>query len=258
MVHPPILEFDTDRTAIIEPSAWHHPIDELPERAVLTWMPDAFAAVVDSYGREERYRFVAESCSSPVHELDIGPTPVLVALAPVGAPAAAALLESLIAIGVRATISIGSSGGLTRDLAPGTVVVPPAAIRDEGVSYHYAAPARLAKPDPGFQAALAQSFAGRQPTPSTGLVWTTDALFRETSARVESRIGEGAVAVDMEVAALAAVATYREIRYGTAVYLADTLHSDEWDPSGLVNRDTPFRTDLVETVAKCLAAIDLD
>ena len=39
-------------------------------------------------------------------------------------------------------IACGSSGVLDDSLARGTVVVPNAAVRDEGTSYHYAAPSR--------------------------------------------------------------------------------------------------------------------
>ena len=86
-----------------------------------------------------------------------------------------------------------------------------------------------------------------------GVVWTTDAFYRETRGKVERRISEGAIAVDMEVAALATVAAFRGIDYGAAVYMADTLHSDQWDPTELVSRNTDYRQALLTAAADSVA-----
>ena len=56
----------------------------------------------------------------------------------VGAPAAALILEDLIAWGVRKVISIGTAGSLTSELDIGELVLCSGAIRDEGVSHHCA------------------------------------------------------------------------------------------------------------------------
>ena len=90
---------------------------------------------------------------------------------------------------------------------------------------------------------------------ASGVAWTTDAFFRETSAKVAQRVDQGAIAVDMEVAALAAIASFRGVRLGHALYLADTLHSDQWDPTELVDRDTSFRYELLMTAARACARI---
>lgn len=251
---PPILEFDPSPTAIIEPQAWHSRIDDLPHRAVITWMSDAFDQLTSNWPTVERQRFVAETINNPICQVTVDGEPIIVARASVGAPAAAALFETMIAIGCSTFVAVGSSGGLVPELPPGTVVVPDAAIRDEGVSYHYAAPARLAHPDPAAQATLREHFVDAGHTPSNGNVWTTDAFFRETSGRVATRVAEGAVAVDMEAASLAAIASFRNVQLGHAVYLADTLHSDEWDPTELIERDTAFRYSLLMTaISACLA-----
>lgn len=251
---PPILEFDPSASAIIEPAAWHQPIDGLATRAVITWMSDAFERVISNWPAIERKRFVAETIDNPICEVTIDGEPIVIALASVGAPAAAALFETMIAIGCTKFVAIGSSGGLVSELPPGTVVVPNAAIRDEGVSYHYAPPARLAHPDPEIQAVLLQAFWDAGHTPVSAKVWTTDAFFRETSGKVAARVAEGAVAVDMEAASLATIASFRDVRLGHAIYLADTLHSDEWDPTELVERDADFRYNLLMTaVSACLS-----
>ena len=64
---------------------------------------------------------------------------------------------------------------------------------------------------------------------ATGLTWTTDGLFRETPAKVAARRAEGCLTVEMEAAALFAVAQYRGITIGQLLYAGDDLSGDEWD-----------------------------
>ena len=59
----------------------------------------------------------------------------------------------------------------------------------------------------------------------------------------------------MEAASLATIATFRNVRLGHALYLADTLHSDEWDPTELVDRDTNFRYQLLLTATQACATL---
>lgn len=218
-------------------------------------MGDAFARMEAENEVVERRRFRLESVETPIYELSVDGESVLVALASVGAPASATLFEALIGLGCTDIIAIGSSGGLVAELPPGTVVIPDAAIRDEGVSYHYAEAATFAHPDPGLQQQLRAGYEAAGNQVSSGIAWTTDAFFRETSAKVEQRIGQGAIAVDMEMASLATVAAFRSVRLGHALYLADTLHSDQWDPTELVDRDTNFRYQLLMTAAAVCATL---
>ena len=92
-------------------------------------------------------------------------------------------------------------------------------------------------------------------TVARGIAWTTDAFYRETAAKVAQRIAQGAIAVDMEMASLATIAAFRNVRLGHALYLADTLHNDEWDPTELVDRDTDFRYQLLLTATRACASL---
>lgn len=251
----PILDFDPSATAIIEPQALYPQIAGLPHRCVITWMGDAFAKFEASHELIERHRFTLETVVNPIYEFDVDGEKILVTMANVGAPAAAALFEALIAMGCTDFIGVGSSGGLTPDLPPGTVVVPDAAIRDEGVSYHYAEAALFAHPDPDMQTVVHDTFQAAGNQVARGVAWTTDAFYRETAAKVAQRIDQGAIAVDMEVASLAAIATFRNVRLGHALYLADTLHNDQWDPTELVDRDTNFRYQLLMTATRACATL---
>lgn len=250
MSTPPILEFDPDRSAIIEPTAWFRPIDGIAARAVISWMHDAVETLLAGYDAIERTTIVAESTRIPVREIVYDGVPVVVVEAAVGGAISAGILEALIGHGCEIFVAVGSSGGLTGAHPPGTVVVPEAAIRDEGVSYHYLAPAREVALDTDIQRTVSESIddAGLQVV--HGKVWTTDAIFRETAKRVRDRVAEGALAVDMECASLAAVARFRAVRLGHAVYVADTLHGETWDAEALVNPDGAFRARLLEAAVR--------
>ena len=59
---------------------------------------------------------------------------------------AGAFLEELIARGCRTFVACGGAGVLVPDVALGHVIVPTAAIRDEGTSYHYLPAGREVEP----------------------------------------------------------------------------------------------------------------
>jgi uridine phosphorylase len=118
---------------------------------------------------------------------------------------------------------------LLPELVLGHVVVPIAAVRDEGTSYHYLPPSRTVEADPAVVAALEGVLVAGGAPFSVGRTWTTDAPYRETPARVAARRSEGCLTVEMEAAALLAVAQWRGVRFGQIVYAADALHGDEWD-----------------------------
>lgn len=249
MADAPILEFDADPSAVIEPAAWFPPIDIAP-RAVITWMTDVYESVMAEHASIERHVFHAESAHHPIREIVFEGESVVVVNAGVGAPLASALLEVLVALGCTTFVAVGSAGGLVEDCPPGTVVVPSGSIRDEGVSYHYAPPAAVARHHERMQAAVAAACRTAGFEIRTGLTWTTDALFRETRSKVARRIAQGCVAVEMEAAALATVASFRGVRLGHAVYVADTLHGEEWDATHLVRPDSVFRRRFLEAALR--------
>ena len=89
----PILDFDPTVAAIIEPQALHPKIDGPPHRCVITWMGDAFAEFEKNQDIVERHRFALETIVNPIYEFDVDGEKILVTIANVGAPAAAALFD---------------------------------------------------------------------------------------------------------------------------------------------------------------------
>ena len=70
-----------------------------------------------------------------------------------------------------------------------------------------------------------------------GKVWTTDAPYRETRAKVLKRKEQGCVCVDMECSAMNAVAKFRNKDLFQFFYAADNLDSAKWDQRSLGNDD---------------------
>jgi uridine phosphorylase len=137
----------------------------------------------------------------------------------IGASAAAAQLEVLIALGVRAFLSLGTAGGLQTNQRIADVVAVTGAVRDEGVSYHYLPAETTVQPDSDLTAALRDRLAGAGVPVSEGTTWTTDAPFRETAEEIAHYRDAGVLTVEMEAAALFAVAHTRRVSLASAVVL---------------------------------------
>jgi uridine phosphorylase len=148
----------------------------------------------------------------------------------IGAPAAAAALEELAAMGTGAFVSVGTAGSLQRDLNIGDLVLCEAAIRDEGVSHHYLPPGKLATAQAGMTAALEAALRQAGVPFRTGSSWTIDTPYRETVAEARRYQAEGVLCVEMEAAALFAVAEVRGLQVSSAFSISDSLADLVWNP----------------------------
>ena len=122
----------------------------------------------------------------------------------VGAPFAVLVAEQLFASGCRLLVSVTSAGQITSVGPTPYFVLIDRALRDEGTSYHYLPPANFAEaPDTKLLACVEASMAS---VPGIllhrGATWTTDAPYRETEAAISRARSLGALAVEMEAAAL--------------------------------------------------------
>jgi len=148
----------------------------------------------------------------------------------VGSPAAAVMLEELIAFGVKRFVSVGTAGSLREDLEPGSLVLCDAAFRDEGTSYHYLPGGGPVFPSEVLTKKLRESLDSRGLSYRKGPTWTTDAIYRETAAEVLLHAGKGALVVEMEAAALFAVARFRSALIASCFSVSDTLAELAWRP----------------------------
>ncbi len=127
----------------------------------------------------------------------------------VGAPFAVLVAEQLFASGCKLLVSVTSAGQIVEAGPPPYFVLIDQALRDEGTSGHYLPPEEPAAADTALADA---AFAALQKAPvrvHRGLVWTTDAPYRETDAAIDAAYALGVLAVEMEAAALYAFAAAR-------------------------------------------------
>ena len=233
----PILEHDEDRAAILNPDPFRFNAGPpVPSIAVLCFFQDVLSDLVDSHELKELGRLRSEMGTHPVYRYEQGGKPVTVFHPGVGAPLAAAFLDELIAVGVTKFIVCGGCGSLNRSIDVGHPIVLTSAVRDEGVSYHYLAPSREVKPHPRAVDALQTVFTESGIEYHLGKTWTTDAIYRETAGKRKLRISEGCDVVEMEAAALFAVAQFREIILGQVVYAGDLVIPEGWDGRDWLSR----------------------
>ena len=231
----PILECDSSREAIIEPGKVVNPID-IAERCVICFYQDVIDDVVEERGATQVATLISVIGRHPIYEMDFKGNRLAFFHPSMGAPLVAGLLEEVIALGCSKFIACGSAGVLTRDIAVGHIVVPVSAIRDEGTSYHYLPPTREVQASPEAVSAIEQVLKRYSIPYILGKTWTTDAFYRETPSKVKLRCEEGCLTVEMEAAALFAVARFRQVLLGQILCGGDDVSGEEWDARRGVER----------------------
>ena len=147
----------------------------------------------------------------------------------VGAPFAVLIAEELFACGCRFLLSLTSAGQIkTAGPTPYFVVID-RALRDEGTSYHYAAPAEFAEADPRLVATAMMALKREGLRALVGPSWTTDAPFRETAEAIAAARAKGVLAVEMEAAALYTFAQTRAVSVLCLAHVTNTMGQAERD-----------------------------
>jgi len=246
----PILEFDPSPSAKIEPSKLTGKKD-VPRACVITFFGEAIRYKLEQGLLQETAAFRSEK---PIYEALISGQRVGLAPGYVGAPSAACQLEELIAMGFEKFIVCGGAGVLQKDIQVGHLVLPLAAVRDEGTSYHYIAPSREIECN-AYALSVIEEQLKRENLPYLkAKTWTTDGVYRETSGKVALRAAEGCVTVEMEAAAFFAVAQFRDVVLGQILYGGDDLSGDEWDSRQWHSRED-IRANLVDLALRIAAKL---
>ncbi len=227
----PILEFDPARRALIEPSEVYRKLD-VPEHCVLCFFKEVIEKVANEHAARIHATHHWEDGPHHLYEISYQGQRLAFMHPGVGAPMAAGILEDTIARGCSKFIVCGGAGVLTKGTGIGSLFVVTSAVRDEGASYHYLAPAREVTADGLAVAALEATLKARRLPYTTAKTWTTDAPYRETHDRIARRRDDGCLTVEMEAAAFMAVAEFRQVVLGQLLYGGDDLSGDRWDERG--------------------------
>lgn len=224
----PILEFDPERPTLIEP---HHTVTSvsLPELAVACFFKDVIDDIVLRDNLVPLTAQRSEMGQHPIYEITYRKRRIAIFHAGSGAPLSAGLLEGVIAHGAKVIIACGGAGVLDPAIPLGRIIVPTAAIRDEGTSYHYLPPGREVAANPLGLEILREVLESQGDPYLFGKTWTTDAIFRETRSKIQARRAEGAIVVEMETAALFAVGAFRNVLVAQLLYAGDNVGGESWD-----------------------------
>lgn len=244
----PVCEYDTSRDPIIKPGDFLE--KTLPQKCVITFFRRELERFVADNKLPVIGRLHSEVLDIPIYEYSTSKEKICITTPFSTAPGAAATIEELRAMGCNKFIICGGAGSIKKSEA-GEIIVPVAAIRDEGTSYHYIEPSREVK---CHKAAVDCVISGLEKLgiPYTvGKTWTTDAMYRETPEMIELRRNEGCITVEMETAAFFAVSEYYGIPLAQLLYAVDDVSGEKWDSR---NWDTNMdvRSNLIVTVIKLI------
>jgi uridine phosphorylase len=145
--------------------------------------------------------------------------PLTVQATGMGGPSAAIVCEELIALGARTLVRIGTCGALDMDIELGTLLAAESVLPADGTSAALGADAPL-EPDPELLARLVA--AGARPV----AVATSDLFYDPRETTAASLIARGAVAVEMEAAAILQVAALHEVAAACVLGVTDVTGSD--------------------------------
>jgi uridine phosphorylase len=203
---------------------------QIPERLMLVYQSNAFKYVKKFFGKNMNGKTMRwlYGKSRPFLIGNLNDTEIGAFRAWIGAPAAAIMLEELIACGAKKIFEVGMAGGLQSGLKPGDLIVVTEAIRDEGTSNHYFAPEVKLESSHKLRNLLIQELTKKRIKYSVGPVWTTDGVYRETKSKFLKFRNQGVLAVNMETSALFAVAKYRNVEIASAQVISDVLTAEGW------------------------------
>ncbi len=167
----------------------------------------------------------------------------------VGAPYAVMLLETLVAWGAQKIIFLGWCGAISHKVRIGDIIVPTGAVIDEGTSRHYHADeGDIARPSPDMVQKTKDHLKESKTAFHEGVIWSTDAIYRETREKVRRFQTEGVLAVEMELSALFTVGKFRNIEVGGLLIVSDELSTLKWQVGFKDERFRQSRVALLERI----------
>lgn len=145
-----------------------------------------------------------------------------------GASMTATVADELHSLGSRNFLILGAAGSLSERAGINDIVLCNKAVRDEGVSYHLLPPALYAYPSPDLLSYLRTSMRKQGMHFIMGPSWTVEFPYAETGAEVMEYRNAGIVTVEMEAAALFALAKVRRFNAAAVFTISDILREDGW------------------------------
>lgn len=230
-------EFDETISSTFDPYEVENVIEGFPKIGVSCFSKKLFDQLINKFRGIE---IAFSSCGNgklPIYKINYEGLDIALFMSRVGAPACVVQYEELFAMGLDRIVVFGTCGVLDKNIDDMAIIIPNAALRDEGTSYHYLKASREIIVNQKYKTKFIELLNKHNYSFKEGKVWTTDAPYRETRKKVEDRKKEGCICVDMECSALAALAKFRNKEIFQFFYAADNLDSAKWDKRSLGNND---------------------
>lgn len=226
-------EFDPNPAAVINPSDTHGTLWNCPKVAVSCFERSTFGRMLERLGGVEITRMKKANWDAPVYRTEYRGMELALFEAYVGAAGCVGDLEDLFAAGAEKLVLFGTCGVLDRSVRDCGVIIPTAALRDEGTSFHYAPPSDEIEVNPKYREEFIEILNRHNCTYALGKTWTTDAFYRETAEKTARRRAAGCICVDMECSAVAALAQFRGKEVFQFFHGSDCLDGGGWEEYGL-------------------------
>jgi len=139
-----------------------------------------------------------------------------------GSPNAATIMDLLCAVKPKAVLFLGKCGGLKQKNQLGDLILPIAAIRNEGTSNEYLSPLVPALPAFNLQRAVSTTIRNHNRDYWTGTVFTTNRRVWEYDEKFKRKLRRTrSMAVDMETATIFSVGFANQIPAGALLLVSD-------------------------------------
>ncbi|MBQ9545215.1 MAG: nucleoside phosphorylase [Clostridia bacterium] len=226
-------EFDPSPHAIIDPDMILQKTDGFPEVTVSCFSHQLFAGVRDLLGAKQIAEILWAVGPNPIYEAEYKGKRFCLYQSFVGEPLCVAQYEDLLALGSKRLILLGNCGVLDRNIEDCGIIIPTRALRDEGTSFHYAAPSDTIEVNKKYRGLFKEVLNECGYPFVEGVTWTTDAFYRETAEKVKRRKDRGAICVEMECAGMQALCDFRKTEFFQFFYAGDNLDHSSWQPRSL-------------------------
>jgi uridine phosphorylase len=207
-----------------------HPVATLAERVLLPGDPGRALALAQIVLGDDRKMFNHHRGLWGYTGTAADGAPLTIQSTGLGGASAAIVLEELAALGVRAAVRVGTGRAVTAggSIALGELVAATAVLSDDGASRALGAPARQELHGP-----LAARL--REAADHHGLLASTDLFYQpEGTMAAGAWAAAGALAVDLETAALAAVAARHGVAFGSLLAIV-TVGDERLDDEAIVH-----------------------
>ena len=180
-------EFDREIDAVINPEMCVERIENFPEVTISCFSWNLFDSVLEAFDAKKIADLHSATGLNPVYEVEYKGKRFALFHSLVGEPICVAQYEEVMAMGSKRLILLGNCGVLDKTIEDCGIIIPTAAIRDEGTSFHYAEPGNVIEVNKKYRDTFKNVLADCGYSYVEGMTWTTDACYRETREKVNRK-----------------------------------------------------------------------